>query len=156
MPEPERSIEELVEEVRGRWDQATSGPWAAYFDMGGTEEWLVHQNDDGLEPIARFPKDWASEEQTWLDANAIAHAPEDIATLLRAVARLREDLNGSRHIHGLTLGVQRRLREENERLRKYATHLPGCHTRHPRPADAPENQCSCGFAALAPKGGDHE
>ena len=39
------------------------------------------------------------------------------AALLRAVARLREDLNGSRHIHGLTLGVQNRLREENERLR---------------------------------------
>jgi len=87
MPEPERSIEELVEELGADVRAAQ-----------GIQEKMAIVNVVSL------------------------------AAILRAVARLRE----------------------------YATHLPECATRHPRPADAPENQCSCGFAALTPKGGDRE
>jgi len=106
MPEPERSIEELVEEAL---PCRYAGIRKMVAETGSTNPELV------------IAAKGCTDERPCVICRKRA-------TLLRAVARLRE----------------------------YATHLPECATRDPRPADAPENQCSCGFAALTPKGGDRE
>jgi hypothetical protein len=88
-----------LDEIKARWAIATPGPWFRSPTNGvrldGTSTVRAR---DGSRPVARIrsvdrDKLWPDPDaQTELDAEAIAHAPADINTLVGEVERLRAEV----------------------------------------------------------------
>lgn len=73
---------EDLDAIRARWETATPGPWEAYIDLRGPCGQLMMILSRGRGSVAdRVTRDD--------DAEAIAHAPEDVARLLAEIDRLR-------------------------------------------------------------------
>lgn len=98
--------DERLAEIRDRWGNATSGPWR-WKDATGlddTGEYLYGGSDTLV--VGTWGHDWRGLEITDADAEAIAHAPEDVAELLAEVQLLREALSNQMLKHAITgLGV---------------------------------------------------
>lgn len=89
-----------LDEIRERWEKATPGPWKAHdFGYGGMEEpcsIVIHTgkfdwqdiNGEGTSVIASML--WDSQEAD--NADAIAHAREDVPWLLAKIDRLDEQV----------------------------------------------------------------
>jgi len=87
-----------VEAIRERWELATPGPWrhqAAYeATIEGVALATVCLDHDIIVPRNASPDTAA---QSYADAEAIAHAPQDITDLLAEVRRLRQQLRLARN-----------------------------------------------------------
>lgn len=81
-----------LQTIRERWAKATPGPWAVF---EGHPEYVMKPDKPGSDwdgtIIAELPRD----EFDLIDyptAEAIAHAPEDVAALLHVVMSLADDI----------------------------------------------------------------
>lgn len=72
--------------IRARWEAVTPGPWITRHSGGAREHCVITRN--GFYTVAHV----LSFDDPAADANAIAHAPEDVARLLEEVARLTREL----------------------------------------------------------------
>lgn len=92
----EPMTEERLAEIRGREKAATQGPWKAGKD-DFTKNIIQAAKDRGTIIVQRmddynmFWNSYIPIEQTFADADFIAHAREDIPALLDEVERLREE-----------------------------------------------------------------
>lgn len=82
-----------LDEIRERWNKATPGPWQIVQGDVGDEDYLwvpakivsekrtIIASEGGF---AHIEETWHATE-LWADAEAIAHAPQDIQTLLQRI-----------------------------------------------------------------------
>jgi hypothetical protein len=94
-----------MDAIRKRAEAATEGPWIAD-DNEGYGIWSIWYGScpsGNVEPrglVAQCPGDDAQVEE---DADFIAHAREDIPTLLAEIARLKEELRSRNDMHALAV-----------------------------------------------------
>jgi predicted protein tyrosine phosphatase len=84
-----------LEQIGVRLAAITPGPWAVHPDVGPEGEALEVYHVSGAGPCVV-----AADLSVEADATFIAHAPEDVARLLRQRTRLGEYL--TRHLHDKT------------------------------------------------------
>lgn len=80
----------MIEEIRERWTRATPGPWRRQVSetyVGRPTGWYIGSDIRGIAKTTR------GDDQAKTDADAIAHAPEDIAFLLAEIERLTATQN---------------------------------------------------------------
>jgi hypothetical protein len=98
----------ILDEIRGRFEAATPGPWRWDEEYGDANDTgLALTNDAGAEIIGAYNhhccsfRDDPSVKDT--DAEFIAHAPADMAALLRAVDAVQ---HVAKYLDGLADGDQ--------------------------------------------------
>ena len=75
--------------IKARWAAATPGPWFAW-DRGVGCGWYIALDP---EKYRRLPPGIRTDIGRREDAEAIAHAPADIATLIQALEEVRDALD---------------------------------------------------------------
>ena len=110
----EPMTEERLAEIRGREKAATQGPWKAGKD-DFTKNIIQAAKDRGTIIVQRrddhnmFWNSYIPIEQTFADADFIAHAREDIPALLDEVERLRTENEKLREEFGEAIKIAKRL-----------------------------------------------
>lgn len=85
MSQPEPLTEQQLDEIAGRTNAATSGPWKRKAELASHIVYV--DNEDGT-----FSVLWNAEWATEADAEFTAHAPDDVRALLAEVRRQRAEL----------------------------------------------------------------
>ena len=129
-PTPPAAMSEARErEIRGRLAKATPGPWS--HDDDGEVDRIKHGRPSSTIATLSQTHLYGRRPRPDVRANAtlIAHAPEDLATLLAEVARLQRDRDHWREANRNSLAAGDMLVEENARLRAASSsEQPTCWT----------------------------
>lgn len=108
-------MSDRIEEIRARWAKATPGPWEALPGVRGY--WCV-----------QGPKETPNSAFPWFegDAEAIAHAPEDIAYLLAELEAARASNESPNHRPAAIDRAVAKLREQARKVVAAAKRHDGC------------------------------